>query len=81
MASGVCSYQTGKKNEALNNDTQITEFRKLNDAAVRYAERTEQMFEPVIIDLFIVFQILLEKCVQFQIFGISKLSIVNLSKQ
>ena len=35
----------------------------------------------VIIDLFIVFQILLEKCVQFQIFGISKLSIVNLSKQ
>ena len=39
------SYQTGKKNEALNNDTQITEFRKLNDAAVRYAERTEQMFE------------------------------------
>lgn len=39
------NYQTGKKNEPLNNNTQITEFRKLNDAAIRYAERTEQMFE------------------------------------
>lgn len=38
-------YQTGKKNEPLKNDTQITEFRKLNDAATRYVERTEQMFE------------------------------------
>ena len=35
----------------------------------------------VIIDLFIVFQILFEKCVEFQIFGISKLTIINLSKQ
>ena len=39
------SYQTGKKNAPLNNSTRITEFRKLNDAATRYAERTEQMFE------------------------------------
>lgn len=38
-------YQTGKKNDPLKNDTQITEFRKLNDAATRYAERTEKMFE------------------------------------
>ena len=39
------SYQTGKKNKPLKNDTRITEFRKLNDAATRYVERTEQMFE------------------------------------
>lgn len=39
------NYQTGKKNAPLNNNTRITEFRKLNDAATRYAERTEQMFE------------------------------------
>lgn len=38
-------YQTGKKNTPLKNDTRITEFRKLNDAASRYVERTEQMFE------------------------------------
>lgn len=37
--------QTGKKNEPLKNDTHITEFRKLNDAAIRYVERTEQIFE------------------------------------
>ena len=39
------NYQTGKKNEPLKNKTRITEFRKLSDAAIRYAERTEQMFE------------------------------------
>lgn len=39
------NYQTGKRNAPLNNSTRITEFRKLNDAATRYAERTEQMFE------------------------------------
>lgn len=38
-------YQTGKRNKPLSNDTQITEFRKLNEAAIRYVERTEQMFE------------------------------------
>ncbi|MDD3037661.1 HAMP domain-containing sensor histidine kinase [Bacteroides sp.] len=38
-------YKTGKKNEPLKNNTQITEFRKLNDAATRYVERTEQTFE------------------------------------
>ena len=38
-------YQTGKRNKPLSNDTQITEFRKLNEAAIRYLERTEQMFE------------------------------------
>lgn len=39
------NYQTGKRNAPLNNSTRITEFRKLNDATTRYAERTEQMFE------------------------------------
>ena len=34
-----------KRNKPLSNDTQITEFRKLNEAAIRYVERTEQMFE------------------------------------
>lgn len=34
-----------KKNKPLSNETQITEFRKLNEAAIRYVERTEQMFE------------------------------------
>lgn len=38
-------YQTGKRNKPLSNNTQITEFRKLNEAAIRYVERTEQMFE------------------------------------
>ena len=39
------SYQTGKKNEPLKNNTRITEFRKLNDAATRYTGRMEQIFE------------------------------------
>lgn len=39
------NYQTGKKNKPLENQTQITEFRKLNDAAIGYTERTEQIFE------------------------------------
>ncbi len=34
-----------KKNKPLSHETQITEFRKLNEAAIRYVERTEQMFE------------------------------------
>ena len=34
-----------KENKPLKNDTRITEFRKLNDAAARYVDRTEQMFE------------------------------------
>ena len=34
-----------KEIKPLSNDTQITEFRKLNEAAIRYVERTEQMFE------------------------------------
>lgn len=38
-------YRAGQKNAPLENDTQITEFRKLNDAAIRYAERNEQLFE------------------------------------
>ena len=32
-------------NEPLQNNTRVSEFRKLNEAAVRYAERSEQMFE------------------------------------
>ena len=39
------NYQAGKKNTPLKNETKITEFRKLNDAAIRYAERNEQLFE------------------------------------
>lgn len=38
-------YQTGANNEELKNETQITEFRKLNEATIRYTERNEQMFE------------------------------------
>lgn len=38
-------YRIGNKNEPLKNDTQVTEFRKLNDAAIRQAERSEQLFE------------------------------------
>ncbi|WP_455665759.1 sensor histidine kinase [Phocaeicola sp.] len=38
-------YSIGKKNEPLHNDTKVSEFRKLNDAAIRYAKRSEQMFE------------------------------------
>lgn len=39
------NYQAGKKNAILKNDTKVTEFRKLNNAAMRYAERNEQLFE------------------------------------
>lgn len=38
-------YRIGNKNKLLKNDTQITEFRKLNEAALRNAERSEQLFE------------------------------------
>lgn len=38
-------YQTGKNNTPLRNNTKITEFQKLNNAVVRYTERTEQIFE------------------------------------
>lgn len=38
-------YHIGKKNGPLQNNTKVSEFRKLNEAAVRYAERSEQMFE------------------------------------
>lgn len=38
-------YRIGNKNKPLKNDTQITEFRKLNEAAIRNVERSEQLFE------------------------------------
>lgn len=38
-------YQIGAVNESLRNDTRVTEFRKLNEAAIRNAERNEQLFE------------------------------------
>lgn len=38
-------YRIGEKNEPLINETTITEFKKLNEAAVRNAERNEQLFE------------------------------------
>lgn len=39
------NYRIGNKNVPLNNDTKVTEFRKLNDAAIRQAQRSEQLFE------------------------------------
>ncbi|MGL5731997.1 MAG: sensor histidine kinase [Bacteroidales bacterium] len=38
-------YQMGGVNEPLNNSTDIVEFRKLNDAALRNAKRGEMLFE------------------------------------
>lgn len=38
-------YTVGKRNKPLKNETQISEFRKLNAAAERNAERAEQLFE------------------------------------
>lgn len=38
-------YRIGVKNKPLRNKTNISEFRKLNEAAMRYAERNEKMFE------------------------------------
>ncbi|MBO1704433.1 HAMP domain-containing histidine kinase, partial [Eubacterium callanderi] len=35
----------GQKNIPLINNTRITEFRKLNDAALRNARRAEEQFE------------------------------------
>ena len=39
------AYRAGKKNRPLNNKTRITEFRKLNEAVIKYADRTERLFE------------------------------------
>ena len=39
------SYRIGSKNKPLVNDTLVTEFRKLNEAAIRNAERSELLFE------------------------------------
>ncbi|EJX05445.1 two-component system sensor histidine kinase [gut metagenome] len=39
------SLQTGKPGKPLQNETPISEFKKLNEAAVRYTERMEQLFE------------------------------------
>lgn len=50
-ATAVCTASLAgqlsdrKEKQTSENDTRITEFRKLNDAAARYVERTEQMFE------------------------------------
>ena len=38
-------YKLGEKNEPLRNETHITEFRKLNEAALRYARRSEELYE------------------------------------
>lgn len=38
-------YKVGGKNTPLQNDTDITEFKKLNEAAIRNMERTEEVFE------------------------------------
>lgn len=39
------NYKVGTKNLPLNNNTDITEFKKLNESAVRNMERAEQLFE------------------------------------
>ena len=39
------AYRIGRPNRPLKNETQITEFRKLNEAAIRNAERSEHIFE------------------------------------
>lgn len=39
------SLQTGKPGQPLQNDTKISEFKKLNEAAVRYTDRMAQLFE------------------------------------
>lgn len=38
-------YQVGGKNEPLRNETDVTEFRKLNEAAIRNMERAEEVFQ------------------------------------
>lgn len=38
-------YRVGGKNEVLQNNTSIIEFRKLNEAAIRNARRTEELFQ------------------------------------
>jgi len=38
-------YKVGSKNTPLKNDTDITEFKKLNEAAVRNMKRAEEVFE------------------------------------
>lgn len=39
------AYRVGQQNQPLENSTHVTEFRKLNDAAIRYSERSEYLFE------------------------------------
>ena len=39
------AYRIGRPNRPLKNETQITEFRKLNEAAIRNAKRSEHIFE------------------------------------
>jgi signal transduction histidine kinase len=38
-------YKMGSENAPLNNDTDITEFKKLNEAVVRSMKRSEEVFE------------------------------------
>lgn len=38
-------YRVGVNNEPLNNETNISEFKKLNEAVIRYAHRNESFFE------------------------------------
>lgn len=39
------SYRMGQRNEPLKNTTRITEFKKLNEAVIRHAQRNEELFE------------------------------------
>ncbi len=41
----IDNYRLGKKNAPLHNPTNITEFQKLNEAAMRNAVRSEEMYE------------------------------------
>lgn len=38
-------YRLGGKNEPLDNDTPVSEFRKLNESAVLFTERSERVYE------------------------------------
>lgn len=45
LLNWIDSYRIGIKNKPLKNETDITEFQRLNEATLRNAERNEQLFE------------------------------------
>ena len=45
LLSWLDNYKVGRKNIPLQNETDITEFKKLNEAAIRNMKRAEEVFE------------------------------------